>query len=408
MPSFPFAKTHNFQHYFTLRKRAKSPVASAVQPQPVNHPIFPHVSVTQAEKPKKTGKNPVDYAKAPINADLTAEQKLSFLADMLRIRRFEQASLKLYQQGKMGGFLHLYIGQESVAVGTLALMGDNDHAITAYRDHGHALVVGMSMNECMAELLGKATGCSKGKGGSMHFFAPDKNFWGGHGIVAGQTPLGLGIAFALKYKGLKGCCLTYLGDGAVNQGVFHESLNIAALWDVPVVYIIENNQYSMGTSQARSSAIKSCLAERAAGYDMDWDIINGENLYEVRAKTWDAMQRAHEKSHPTILEIDTYRYYGHSVADANAKKYRAPEEIEFYKQNHDPITLWENRLKEEGIADDDVIKKIDAAAKKEAAASVQFAEDSPFPELESIFDDIYYEVDMGTRAGQTGRHFFND
>ena len=164
----------------------------------------------------------------------------------------------------------------------------------------------------------------------------------------------------------------------------------------------------MGTSQARSSAIKSCLAERAAGYDMDWDIINGENLYEVRAKTWDAMQRAHEKSHPTILEIDTYRYYGHSVADANAKKYRAPEEIEFYKQNHDPITLWENRLKEEGIADDDVIKKIDAAAKKEAAASVQFAEDSPFPDLESIFDDIYYEVDMGTRAGQTGRHFFND
>ena len=142
------------------------------------------MSVTRAEKPKKTGKSPVDYAKAPINADLTPEQKLGFLADMLRIRRFEQASLKLYQQGKMGGFLHLYIGQESVAVGTLALMGENDHAITAYRDHGHALVVGMSMNECMAELLGKATGCSKGKGGSMHFFAPDKNFWGGHGIVA--------------------------------------------------------------------------------------------------------------------------------------------------------------------------------------------------------------------------------
>ena len=366
------------------------------------------MSVTRAEKPKKTGKNPVDYAKAPINADLTPEQKLGFLADMLRIRRFEQASLKLYQQGKMGGFLHLYIGQESVAVGTLALMGENDHAITAYRDHGHALVVGMSMNECMAELLGKATGCSKGKGGSMHFFAPDKNFWGGHGIVAGQTPLGLGIAFALKYKGLKGCCLTYLGDGAVNQGVFHESLNIAALWDVPVVYIIENNQYSMGTSLARSSAIKSCLAERATGYDMDWDIVNGENLYEVRAKTWDAMQRAHEKCRPAILEIDTYRYYGHSVADANAKKYRKPEEIEFYKQNHDPITLWENRLKEEGVADDAVIKKLDDAAKKEAAASVQFAEDSPFPELESVFDDIYYEVDMGTQSGKTGRHFFND
>jgi pyruvate dehydrogenase E1 component alpha subunit len=366
------------------------------------------VSVTRAEKPKKTGRNPVDYATAAINADLTKEQKLGFLADMLRIRRFEQASLKLYQQGKMGGFLHLYIGQESVAVGTLALMGENDHAITAYRDHGHALVVGMSMNECMAELLGKATGCSKGKGGSMHFFAPDKNFWGGHGIVAGQTPLGLGIAYALKYQGLKGCCLTYLGDGAVNQGVYHESLNLASLWDIPVVYIIENNQYSMGTSLARSSAIKSCLAERAEGYNIDWDIVNGEDLYEVRAKTWDAIERAHEKCRPTVLEIDTYRYYGHSVADANAKKYRKPEEIEFYKQNHDPITLWENRLKEEGILDDAGLKKIDEAAKKEAAAAVQFAEDSPFPEVEDIFSDIYYEVDMGTESGQTGRHFFND
>jgi len=363
------------------------------------------VSVAQAEK---TGQDSVDFAKAPVNSDLTTGQKLQFLRDMLRIRRFEQASLKLYQQGKMGGFLHLYIGQESVAVGTCSLMGPNDHAITAYRDHGHALVVGMSMDECMAELLGKATGCSKGKGGSMHFFAPDKNYWGGHGIVAGQTPLGLGLAYALKYKGIKGCCLTYLGDGAINQGSFHESLNLAALWEIPVVYIIENNQYSMGTSLARSSSIKSCLAERAEGYNMDWDIVNGEDLYEVRAKTFDAMERAREKCKPTILEIDTYRYYGHSVADANAKVYRKAEEIEFYKQHHDPIRLWEKRLREEGVADDAVIEKIDKAAKAEAAAAVQFAEDSPFPELEDIFSDVYYEVDMGTEAGRTGRHFFSD
>jgi pyruvate dehydrogenase E1 component alpha subunit len=366
------------------------------------------VSVAQADKPK-TGPNPVDFSKAPVNADLTKAQKLGFLREMLRIRRFEQASLKLYQQGKMGGFLHLYIGQESVAVGTCSLLGPNDHAITAYRDHGHALVVGMSMDECMAELLGKATGCSKGKGGSMHFFAPDKNYWGGHGIVAGQTPIGLGIAFALKYKGLKGCCLSYLGDGAVNQGVFHEALNIAALWDVPVVFVIENNQYSMGTSLARSSAIKACLAERAEGYAMDWDIVNGEDLYEVRAKTFDAMERAKEKNRPTLLEIDTYRYYGHSVADAkHTSGYRDKEEIEFYKQNHDPITLWENRLREEGVLDDASLKEIDAAAKAEAAAAVRFAEDSPFPELEDIFSDVYYEVDMGTEAGRTGRHFFSD
>ena len=365
------------------------------------------MSVARAAKPK-SGKKSEDYAKAPINASLTPAQKIAFLRDMLRIRRFEQASLKLYQQGKMGGFLHLYIGQESVAVGTLSLMGPNDHAITAYRDHGHALVVGMSMDECMAELLGKATGCSKGKGGSMHFFAPDKNYWGGHGIVAGQTPLGLGIAFALKYRGLKGCCMTFLGDGAVNQGVFHESLNLAALWDVPVIYIIENNQYSMGTSLARSSSIKNFLAERAEGYDMDWDVVNGENLYEVRAKTHVAVERAHQTNKPCILEIDTYRYYGHSVADANAKVYRQAEEIENYKQNHDPIMLWEKQLLSEGVINEAGIKKIDDAAKKETAAAVQFAEDSPFPELEDIFNDVYYEVDMGTEAGRTGRHFFND
>ena len=361
-----------------------------------------------AAKAKKTPAEPAAFADAPVNAGLTAEQKLGFLRDMLRIRRFEQASLKLYQQGKMGGFLHLYIGQESVAVGTCSLLGPDDHAITAYRDHGHALVVGMSMDECMAELLGKATGCSKGKGGSMHFFAPDKNFWGGHGIVAGQTPIGLGLAYALKYRGIKGCCLAYLGDGAVNQGVFHESLNIAALWQIPVIYIIENNGYSMGTSLARSSSIKSSLAERAEGYNIDWDIVNGENLYEVRAKTDTAMTRAREECKPAILEINTYRYYGHSVADANAKKYRKAEEIEFYKQNHDPIRLWEKQLREEGVADDETIAAIDTAARQEAARSIKFAEDSPFPELEEIFSDVYYEVDMGTEAGKTGRHFFSD
>lgn len=361
-----------------------------------------------AAKTEKTSAGPADFSKAPVNADLTAEQKLGFLRDMLRIRRFEQASLKLYQAGQMGGFLHLYIGQESVAVGTCSLLGPNDHAITAYRDHGHALIVGMSMDECMAELLGKATGCSKGKGGSMHFFAPDKNFWGGHGIVAGQTPIGLGIAYALKYRGIKGCCLAYLGDGAINQGVFHECLNMAALWEIPVIYIIENNQYSMGTSLARSSSVKSSLAERAEGYNMDWDIANGENLYEVRAKTWEAMERAREKCRPSLLEIDTYRYYGHSVADANAKKYRKAEEIDSYKKNHDPIMLWQKRLVDEGVANEEIIAKIDAEAKQEAARSVKFAEDSPFPELEEIFSDVYYEVDMGTEAGRTGRHFFND
>ena len=188
----------------------------------------------------QTSDSTQDYSQKEINLNLSNEQKIDLLSQMIRIRRFEERSLRAYQQGHIGGFLHLYIGQEAVAVGSVSAMGADDHVITAYRDHGHALAVGMNMDECMAELFGKKTGCSKGKGGSMHFFAPDKNFWGGHGIVGGQTPLGLGMAFALKYKGIKGACLCYMGDGATNQGPFYESLNLASLWDLPVIYIIEN------------------------------------------------------------------------------------------------------------------------------------------------------------------------
>jgi pyruvate dehydrogenase E1 component alpha subunit len=348
------------------------------------------------------------YASAEINRKLTPEMKINFLREMFRIRRFEHTALKYYNAGKIGGFLHLYIGQESVAVGTISLLGKNDHVITAYRDHGHALVVGMGMNECMAELYGKATGCSKGKGGSMHFFAPDKNYWGGHGIVAGQTPLGLGLAYGLKYKGIKGCCLCYLGDGAVNQGTFHESLNLASLWSIPVIYIIENNQYSMGTSLERSSAIKESLAQRADAYNIAWDVINGEDIYEIRARTQTAIERAHNESRPTLLEIDTYRYYGHSVADANAKKYRSSEEIENYKANHDPILLWQRNLVAEGIITESGAKELDDAARAEAEAAAKFADESPLPNRADIFSDIYYEVDNKTEAGRQGTHFFND
>lgn len=356
----------------------------------------------------KTATQPVDYAGAEINSTLGAAEKIRFFSEMLRIRRFEQTALKYYNQGKMGGFLHLYIGQEAVALGTVSLMGKNDHVITAYRDHGHALAVGMDMGACMAELLGKATGCSRGKGGSMHYFAPDKNYWGGHGIVAGQTPLGLGLAYGVKYKGLQGCCLCFLGDGAVNQGSYHESLNLAALWKLPVIYVIENNQYSMGTSMERSSAMRNCLAERAEGYGIAWDVANGEDFYEVRAKTWNAIRRAHDESLPFVLEVDTYRYYGHSVADANAKKYRSAEEIEHYKTHHDPIRLWRKRLVDENILTEESADEIDAAVKQEVAEAAQFALDSEDPAPESIFEDVYWEVDNQTEAGQTGRHFFGD
>jgi pyruvate dehydrogenase E1 component alpha subunit len=352
-----------------------------------------------------------DFSKAPVNLQLSAEQKIKILAEMVRIRRFELEANRQYQAKKMGGFLHLYNGQESVAVGCASLMGDDDHMITAYRDHGHALAVGMTMNECMAELFGRATGCSRGKGGSMHFFAPDKNFWGGHGIVGGQTPLGLGLAYALKYKGIKGAAMCFMGDGAVNQGCFYESLNMASLFSIPVVYIIENNGYSMGTSLARSSAFKNCLAERAEGFAMAWGQCNGTDVYEVRANVQVALERAYNESKPTLLEISTYRYYGHSVADAKHNTeggYRCKEEIERYKQHHDPINIFKTHLLEEGVITEERFEQIDEAAKSEAEASAEFADQSPWPSEASIQEDVYFEVDRQTEAGRTGKHFFND
>jgi pyruvate dehydrogenase E1 component alpha subunit len=263
----------------------------------------------------------------------------------------------------------------------------------------------MGMNECMAELCGKHTGCSKGKGGSMHFFAPEKRYWGGHGIVGGQVPLGTGLAYALKYKGVKGCCLTFMGDGAVNQGAVHEAYNLAALWDLPIVFIIENNKYSMGTSQARSSAGEP-LAKRADGYDMAWDMCNGNILYEVRQKTQEAIQRAHNESKPTLLEVFTYRYRGHSMSDPD-QTYRDKAEITEYRENKDPITLFQKCLAHEGVLSDAEVAKIDEEARIEADAAAKYADDSPFPPPESILQDIYWEEDnRGPKTTSQGRICF--
>ncbi|MGE9295165.1 MAG: pyruvate dehydrogenase (acetyl-transferring) E1 component subunit alpha [Puniceicoccales bacterium] len=354
-----------------------------------------------------------ELAKLEINQRLDNEEKVRLYTDMVRIRNFEARSLRSYQQGKIGGFLHLYEGQEAVAVGSISLLGADDHAITAYRVHGHGIAVGMNPKNLMAEMYGKHTGCSKGKGGSMHFFAPDKNFWGGHGIVGGQIPLGTGLAFALKYQGKKGCCLAYMGDGAVNQGAVHEAFNLAALWDLPVIFIIENNAYSMGTSQARSSAYPECLAQRAEGYGMEWDTVNGNILYDVRAKVYDAIRRAHEESRPTVLEIFTYRYRGHSVADANAEKYRSKDEISDYKKNKDPITLLQNQLISEGALTEEQAKEIDQAAREEMNDAAEFADKSPFPPAESILEDVYWSMDNKGQDPQIdelnqGRFVFED
>ena len=345
-----------------------------------------------------------DFSALPVNQALEAEEKIRLYSQMLRIRRFEERSLRAYQQGHIGGFLHLYIGQEAVAVGSVSVMSGDDHIITAYRDHGHAIAVGMDMDECMAELFGKRTGCSKGKGGSMHFFAPDKNFWGGHGIVAGQTPLGLGIAYALKHRKTKGACLCFMGDGATNQGAFYESLNLASLWKLPVIYIIENNGYSMGTAEARHSAGEP-LARRGDAFDVNWSVHHGHDLYEVRAAIKDALDLARENSRPSVLEIVTYRYRGHSVADPD-QTYRSKEEIEEYKKNKDPINLFRNKIVSEGVLTEETALQLDQSAKDEAEASAEFALASPFPEISELMDDVYWETDNPDESLSSGQMFF--
>ncbi len=344
------------------------------------------------------------YAQHPVNARLSRDERIELHRKMVRIRRFEERSLRAYQAKKIGGFLHLYIGQEAVAIGCCSLMGKNDHVITAYRDHGHAIAVGMETKPLMAELYGKATGCSKGKGGSMHYFDPTRNFWGGHGIVGGQIPLGTGLGYALKYRGSKGAVMAFMGDGAVNQGAVHEAYNLAALWQLPVVFVIENNGYSMGTSQARSSAGE--LAKRAEGYDMPWGQCSGHDLYEVRAMMDKYLTLARDESRPSTVEIDTYRYRGHSVADPD-NTYRTKHEIEEYRKTKDPIQLFQDHLVREGVLDDALIEKIDGAARAEAEAAAEFAEASPFPTVEDIQHDVYWESDHPSERQSKGRLFFD-
>src|SRR5580692_13153556 len=344
-------------------------------------------------------------AQAAINAKLTAEQKIEFYRTMVRTRRFEERCLRSYQQDRaIGGFLHLCIGQEAVSVGCCSVMQENDQVITAYRDHGHAIAVGMPLNPLMAELYGKVTGCSKGKGGSMHFFDPSRRYWGGHGIVGGQIPLGAGIAYALKYRGVSGACMAFMGDGAVNQGAVHETYNLAALWDLPVVFVIENNGYSMGTSQARSSA--GDLARRAEAYGMDWGVCDGHDVYEVRAGLDKFLEQARNESKPSVLEVRTYRYRGHSVADPD-NTYRAKAEIEEYRKTKDPIQVFQNLLLAEKVLDEAAVEKIDSEARAEADVAADFAEASPFPTAADLQKDVYWESDNPSQRKSGGRLFFN-
>jgi len=322
--------------------------------------------------------------------ELQPQEKLALYRQMLLIRRFEEKAKQAFTQAKIKGFCHLYNGQEAVAVGTISVLNDDDAVITAYRDHGHALARGVDPNACMAELFGKITGCSRGKGGSMHFFDAKKHFYGGHGIVGGQIPLGTGLAYAQKYLGTNRVTLAYMGDGAINQGAVHESMNLAALWKLPIIYIIENNEYSMGTSIARSSA-GDPLTKRAGAFDMAAIQANGMDIDDVRARTFEAVSLARTESLPTLMEIRTYRYFGHSMSDPG--HYRSKGEVQARRQS-DPIELYKVRLLEQKVATEESLDALDEEVMAQAQAAYDFAERSPEPELETVFEDIFAPEDQ--------------
>ncbi len=325
--------------------------------------------------------------RAPVVDNATADRYRGWLRQMLLIRHFEEKAGEAYSLGKIGGFCHLYIGQEALAVGTLAALRPDDYVVSAYREHGQALARGMSARSVMAELYGKATGCSKGKGGSMHLFDASLNFMGGHGIVGGQIPLGAGFAFAAKYRGTDQVSLCYFGEAAANIGAFHETLNMAGLWKLPVIFVIENNGYGMGTSVGRSSAITD-LYERAASYNMPGVVVDGQDVDKVKAATDTAVERARRESAPTLMEIRTYRYVGHSMSDAAHGTYRTKEEVEEYRQR-DPIQVLERRMREAGLLDDPGFKALNDEVLAEVDDAVKFAEESPDPAPEELWTDVY-------------------
>ncbi|OUU02410.1 MAG: pyruvate dehydrogenase (acetyl-transferring) E1 component subunit alpha [Bacteroidetes bacterium TMED39] len=304
---------------------------------------------------------------------------------MVLIRKFELKSAQMYGQQKIRGFLHLYSGQEAVIAGTMSAIEKQDKLITAYRDHGHALAVGVSANECMAELYGKATGCTKGKGGSMHFFAADKNYFGGHGIVGGQIPLGAGVALADKYQENNAVTFCYMGDGAVRQGALHETFNMTMLWKLPVVFVVENNQYAMGTSVERTTNVLD-LYKIGSAYEMPSEPIDGMDCEAVHESIEKAAKRAREGDGPTFLEMKTYRYRGHSMSDPG--HYRTKEELKSFRED-DPIGKVKVTILKKKYATEKELTALENEQDKLVEESVEFAENSPYPSADELHKDVY-------------------
>jgi len=316
---------------------------------------------------------------------LDRETLLDLHHQMLLIRRFEEKSAEAYSLGKIGGFCHLYIGQEAVAVGAISAIRRDDYVLTSYREHAHAIAKGISSDAVMAELFGKAGGCSRGKGGSMHMFDREVNFLGGHAIVGGQIPLATGVAFATKYKGTDQVTLSFFGEAAVNQGAFHESLNMAQLWKLPCIYVCENNQYGMGTSLERAMSLHD-ISRKADAYELAGEFVDGMDVLAVRAATERAVKRAREQYLPTLIEVRTYRFMGHSMSDPG--NYRTRAEIEKH-QLRDPLKLFSASLLETGTVTESELKEMDQKVHEEVERALQFADQSPEPAIEELYTDVY-------------------
>lgn len=317
---------------------------------------------------------------------MVTKQYEQFYKRMLLIRRFEEKAAQLYGMGKIAGFCHLYIGQEAVVTGMLSAATKDDKHITSYRDHGHMLALDINPNVIMAELLGKETGCSKGRGGSMHMFDLEKNFYGGHGIVGAQVPIGTGLAFADHYKKSKGISFVYYGDGAAHQGQIYEAFNLAKLWNLPVVYVLENNQYAMGTSVERSTA-QPDLYKRGESFGIPGMQVDGMDVLKVAEAAEKAVKHIRSGKGPILLEVKTYRYRGHSMSDPAT--YRTKEEVLDYKENQDPINRFRKILLKNKHASEDKIKEWDKEIKEKVVAAVKFAEESPEPDVKDLFKYVY-------------------
>ena len=335
--------------------------------------------------PTMAAKKKPDAPKGETKSDAALNMEL--LRSMLLQRRFEERTAEAYALGKIGGFCHLYIGQEAVSTGSISLLRPDDYIITTYRDHGQALARGMTPRAVMAELFGRQDGCARGKGGSMHMFDANLNFLGGHGIVGGHVPIAAGVGFAIKYRGGDQVIICFMGESVVNTGAFHEALNMAGLWKLPCVFIIENNRYGMGTSLERASAIHD-IYERGAAYNMPRAQCDGQDVFAVRQSVGEAIERARKEQVPTLLEVRTYRFMGHSMSDAVSGTYRSKAELEEYMKR-DPIALLRTHMEEHGELTDDQLKSLDDELKAIVQDSWDFADASPELPLEALYEDVY-------------------